>query len=41
MEKKETWKPIDGYEGRYSISNFGQVNILQLFERKQPLNITL
>lgn len=25
MEKKETWKPIDGYEGRYSISNFGQV----------------
>lgn len=25
MQEKEVWKPIKGYEGRYEISNFGNV----------------
>jgi len=28
MKNKEIWKPINGYEGRYEVSNFGRVRSL-------------
>lgn len=28
MQEKEVWKPIKGYEGRYEVSNFGNVKSL-------------
>lgn len=28
-EEVEIWKDVDGYEGRYQVSNIGLVNIYQ------------
>lgn len=34
---EETWRPIVGYEGRYEISNFGNVRSLPKYHRKHSV----
>lgn len=33
MDKQEIWKPIEGYEGLYEVSNFGRVRSLDRYVR--------
>ncbi len=35
---KEEWRQILGYEGRYSVSNFGRVKSIDRIESRQDYN---
>ena len=32
----ENWKDIDGYEGRYQVSNLGRIKSLNYIKSKKP-----
>ena len=32
----EVWKPIDGYEGLYEVSNHGRIKSINLYAHKEP-----